>query len=65
MASLEFDEEAAALYLKLREGKVSSTEPLADNVIVDLDDRGKLLGIELLLSSQMKPELRKKLLEAI
>ena len=65
MASLEFDEEAAALYLKVREGKVASAEPLAENVIVDLDNKGKLLGLELLLSPQMKPEIRKKLLEAI
>jgi len=65
MASLEFDEEAAALYLKVREGKVASTEPLAENVIVDLDNKGKLLGLELLLSPKMKPEIRKKLLEAI
>ena len=65
MASLEFDAEAAALYLKVREGKVASTGPLAENVIVDLDDKGKLLGLELLLSPKMKPEIRKKLLEAI
>jgi len=65
MASLQFDEEAAALYLKVREGKVASTEPLAENVIVDLDNKGKLLGLELLLSPKMKPEIRKKLLEAI
>ena len=65
MALLEFDEQAAALYLKLRQGKVASTEPLAENVIVDLDSKGKLLGLELLLSPQMKPETRRKLLEAI
>ena len=39
MASLEFDDEANALYLKLRKGKVASSEPLAENVILDLDDK--------------------------
>jgi uncharacterized protein YuzE len=34
MVLLEFDEEAAAVYLKVRKGKVASTEPLAENVIV-------------------------------
>jgi len=49
MASLEFDSEVNALYLKLRKGKVSSSEPLAENVIVDLDDNAKVIGLELLL----------------
>jgi uncharacterized protein YuzE len=49
MVSLEFDREVNALYLKLRKGKVSSSEPLAENVIVDLDDKAKVIGSELLL----------------
>ena len=38
MASLEFDSEVNAMYLRLRKGKVSSTEPLADNIMVDLEE---------------------------
>jgi uncharacterized protein YuzE len=49
MASLEFDDEVNALYLKLRKGKVASSEPLAENVILDLDDKEKVIGLELLL----------------
>ncbi len=49
MASLEFDDEVNALYLKLRRGKVASSEPLAENVILDLDDKEKIIGLELLL----------------
>jgi len=49
MASLEFDDEVNALYLKLRRGKVASSEPLAENVILDLDDKEKVIGLELLL----------------
>jgi uncharacterized protein YuzE len=49
MASLEFDGEVNALYLKLRRGKVASSEPLAENVILDLDDKEKIIGLELLL----------------
>jgi uncharacterized protein YuzE len=48
MASLEFDDEVNALYLKLRKGKVASSEPLAENVILDLDDKEKVIGLELL-----------------
>ena len=65
MASLEFDEEAGALYLRLRRGKVSSSEPLAENVILDVDAKGKLLGLELLLPREIKPDVKAKLLKAV
>lgn len=65
MASLEFDEEAGALYLRLRKGKVISSEPLADNMILDIDEKGKLLGLELLLPKEIRPETKAKLLKAV
>jgi uncharacterized protein YuzE len=65
MASLEFDEEAGALYLRLRRGKVSSSEPLAENVILDVDAKGKLLGLELLLPREIKPDVKARLLKAV
>ena len=49
MALLEFDEEVNTLYLKLRKGKVESSEPLAENMILDLDDKERVIGLELLL----------------
>ena len=54
MASLEFDKQVNALYLRLRKGKIFSSEPLADNIIIDLDEKKKVLGLELLLSSTIK-----------
>jgi uncharacterized protein YuzE len=65
MASLEFDEEAGALYLRLRRGKVSSSEPLAENVILDVDAKGKLLGLELLFSGETRADVKAKLLKAV
>ncbi len=65
MASLEFDADAGALYLRLRKGKVTSSEPLADNMILDIDDKGKLLGLELLLPREMKPDVKAKLMNAV
>lgn len=54
---LSIDPEADALYLKLKEGKVASTQEVADGIILDLDDAGKLLGMEVLwLSERVKPE---------
>lgn len=61
MASVEFDSEANAMYLRLRKGKVSSTEPLADNITVDLDEKKRVLGLELLLPSTVKKEIKAQL----
>jgi len=37
MASIEFDREVSGLYLRLKKGKIASSEPLADNIVLDLD----------------------------
>jgi uncharacterized protein YuzE len=61
LASLEFDRKTDALYLRLRRGKVSSSEPLADNMVVDLDSKRRVLGLELLLPPTMDREIRAQL----
>src|SRR5437870_7275758 len=46
---LSIDPDADALYLKLREGSVHETRELLDmRLIVDLDQNGSLLGVEIL-----------------
>jgi uncharacterized protein YuzE len=64
MASLEFDDEANALYLKLRKGKVASSEPLAENVILDLDEKEKVIGLELLLPRTVSQKLTAQFAQA-
>jgi len=49
MVSVEFDSEVNAMYIHLKKGKVDRSEPLADNVIVDVDKNGEAIGIEILL----------------
>ena len=61
MASLEFDRDVDALYLRLRKGKVSSSEPLADNMVMDLDSKKRVIGLELLLPPKMKKEIKAQL----
>ena len=61
MALLEFDGEVNTMYLRLRRGKVSSTEPLADNIMVDLDEKKRILGLELLLPPTVKKEIKAQL----
>ena len=52
MASIEFDSEVNAMYIRFKKGKVDKSEPLADNIIVDVDKNGKAIGIEILLPKQ-------------
>lgn len=61
MASLEFDKEVNALYLRIKKGKVSSSEPISDNIIADLDLKGRLVGLELLMPSTIKKEIKVQL----
>ncbi|CAG0970709.1 hypothetical protein FLAV_01218 [Flavobacteriales bacterium] len=55
MVSVEIDSEVNAMYIRFKKGKVDKSEPLADNVIIDIDKNGKAIGIEILLP---KEELR-------
>ncbi len=61
MASLKFDKEVNALYLRLTKGKVSSSEPLADNIVIDFDAKKKVVGLELLLPPTIKKEIKAQL----
>lgn len=61
MASVEFDQEVSALYVRLGKGKVSFSEPLADNIVVDLDRKKKVVGFELLLPARIKKEIKAQL----
>jgi uncharacterized protein YuzE len=48
MASVEFDPEVNAMYLRLKKGKVAKSEPIADNIVIDLDENNQVVGIEIL-----------------
>ncbi len=43
---INYDKEADALYIKLKEGKVFESEEIEDNIIIDYDRQKNILGIE-------------------
>lgn len=43
---IEFDPSADALYLRLRFGDVAETVELSDNIYLDVDSDGHVLGAE-------------------
>lgn len=58
MASIEFDSQVNAMFIRFKKGKVAESEPLADNIIVDLDENGEVVGMEILLP-KLEEEQRK------
>ena len=48
MASLEYDSSCNALYIRLRRGKVAESEPISDNLILDLNKKREIIGVEVL-----------------
>jgi uncharacterized protein YuzE len=52
MVQVEYDKKADALYIWVRKGKYDISEELAENVIIDLDKTGRIIGIEVIDASK-------------
>ncbi|MDD2536340.1 MAG: DUF2283 domain-containing protein [Macromonas bipunctata] len=44
----EYDPQADALYIRMASGKVAETEEVRPGLMLDYDENGKILGIEML-----------------
>jgi uncharacterized protein YuzE len=64
LVSLKYDDAAKAFYVKIHKGKIAQTEPLSDNVFLDLDASGKLIGMEVILPKDLPKETVKKITAA-
>ena len=49
---ITYDKDADAMYIKLLEGKFASNKEIDRNTILDLDEEGNILGIEILDASK-------------
>ena len=53
---INYDKIADAIYLNLIKGKIKKTIKLKDRLLVDVDKKGNIIGIEILdASSQLNP----------
>jgi uncharacterized protein YuzE len=52
MVQVEYDKKADAMYIWVRKAKYDISEELAENVILDLDKNGRIIGIEVLGASK-------------
>jgi uncharacterized protein YuzE len=64
---LKVDEQADALYLTLGESAVTESEEVSPGIIMDYDDQGRVIGVELLHLSKRAPgaDLRRLLFESV
>ena len=57
----KYDKTADALYMRFNKGKIIKTLRLNDRLIVDLDNKSNVLGVELLnAKSQLAPSFVKQ-----
>ena len=47
--------------MKIRKGKVTQTEPLSDCIFLDLDAKGKLVGMEVILHKDLPEDMTRKI----
>ena len=61
---VDFDPEVQAWYLTLADSVVARTESLSDDVSVDLDAAGEVVGAEFLVApAAVEPEVRRAIFE--
>ncbi|MBI2598588.1 MAG: DUF2283 domain-containing protein [Candidatus Diapherotrites archaeon] len=53
---IDYDKEADAMYIEFRKGDFSKNKKIDDFTVVDFDEKGNLLGIELLDASKRIPQ---------
>ncbi len=53
---ITFDKDADAVYIEFSSGDFASNKKMDDNTILDLDEKGNILGIELLNVSKRIPK---------
>jgi len=63
MVRVEYDSKADAMYIWFRKAKYEISEELAENIVIDLDKSGRIIGIEILdASKNLGKELVNKIL---
>ncbi len=62
---INYDKVADAVYFSMRKGKVAKTLEMNERLIVDVDKKGNILGIEMLDASHQFPQEGRSLEKSI
>lgn len=49
---IEYSKDVDALYIKLREAKITDSKDIEEGVTVDIDENGHIVGLEILDASE-------------
>ncbi|MCE4606781.1 MAG: DUF2283 domain-containing protein [Desulfurococcales archaeon] len=60
---VKYDSVADALYIKLRNDKIVDSDEIAPGLIVDFNEKGEIVGIEVLGFSRKDIDLKKLVIE--
>jgi len=61
--SLKYDRVGDVLYIRLRDDEVVDSDEVAPGIVVDYNERGEIVGIEILWFSKRRIDLNKLILE--
>jgi uncharacterized protein YuzE len=62
---IEYDQQADAIYIRLKAGTVVESEEVRPGVVLDFDAEGKVLGIEMLDVSERTDNPRELAMELV
>ncbi len=60
--NIRYDKEVDAMYITLRKAPVANTKKVDDNTVIDYDENGRVIGIELLFVTEHNPDILKEFL---
>lgn len=53
MMQIDYDPQADAIYIRLRDGEVDDTQQVSKYIYVDVDEAGVPIGLEILFASRV------------
>ena len=62
---IEYDQQADAMYIRLRAGTVAESDEVRPGVVLDFDSNGQVLGIEMIDVSERTDNPRELAMELI
>jgi uncharacterized protein YuzE len=60
---MNYSQDADAIYIRLKEDKIHNTDAVTEDIIMDFDDRGNVIGIEILSVSE-KVDVRELIVQS-
>ena len=60
---MHYSQDANAIYIRLKEDHIHNTDKVTEDIIMDFDDKGNVIGIEILSASE-KADIRELIVQS-